>query len=88
MPKDTPKKVAEKSADQGPEAKKKDVVPARTPKRTAPEPIPPRKPLISFDRWFASKKKFKPHWKSGMAVYTNTSIRRTVDEWDKAFLGY
>ena len=86
MAKKTPTKVADKAAGPGPEAKEEKTPEA--PKRTAPEPIPPRKPLVTFDRWFASKKEFKSHWKEGMAAFTNTNIRRTVVEWDEVFKGY
>ena len=44
-------------------------------------------PLITFDRWFASKG-FKPHWKAGMAAFTDTSGRKTAAEWDAAFKAY
>jgi len=44
-------------------------------------------PLVSFARWFASKK-FKPHWAAGMQTYTDTSIRRTMTEWDRLFKAY
>ena len=88
MAKITPKKVAEKAAGPaGPEAEKSPAeAPAAT--RTMPEPIPPRKPLITFDRWFASKKEFKPHWKAGMEAFTNTNIRRTAAQWDEVFKSY
>jgi hypothetical protein len=47
----------------------------------------PPVPTISFNRWFAAKK-FKPHWRAGMAAFTNTLIRRTVTDWDKVFETY
>lgn len=43
--------------------------------------------LITFDRWFTSKS-FKPHWKAGMAAYTDTSGRKTAAEWDAIFARY
>jgi hypothetical protein len=43
--------------------------------------------LITFDRWFASKG-FKPHWKAGMAAFTDTSSRKTAAEWEAAFKAY
>jgi hypothetical protein len=44
-------------------------------------------PLVPFDRWFASKG-FKPHWKAGMAAFTDTSGRKTATEWEAAFKAY
>ena len=42
---------------------------------------------VSFDRWF-SLKGFKAHWKTGMKAYTDTTVRRTVSEWNKIFENY
>lgn len=52
-----------------------------------PEPETAPEPLVSFDRWFASKA-YKPHWKAGMAAYTDITARRSVSDWDRVFKGY
>jgi len=60
-------------------------------KKEAPAPPAPRKksqePLVSFARWFQSKK-FKPHWAAGMEAYADISRRRTMAEWDRLFKNY
>lgn len=67
--------------------------PVTSAKVEAPKKVeakPPAKPEsrpISFDRWFASKN-FKPHWKAGMAAFTDTSVRRSVEAWDEVFGKY
>lgn len=44
-------------------------------------------PRMSFDQWFRSKK-FKPHWKGGMTAFTDTTGRRTAEDWDNIFKNY
>jgi hypothetical protein len=59
-------------------------------KREASPPAAAEKkpePLVSFARWFSSKK-FKPHWAAGMQAYTDTTIRRTMADWDRLFKNY
>lgn len=57
------------------------------PKQPVPAPPPPSAPRISFERWFRSKG-FKDHWKPGMQAFTNTSGRRSKEEWDQLFEKY
>jgi hypothetical protein len=55
-----------------------------------PEPSSPveeQQPLVTFDRWFSSRG-FKPHWKAGMAAFTNVSGRMTAEQWDTIFKAY
>ncbi len=42
---------------------------------------------VSFSRWFVARS-FRAHWKEGMAAYTDTTIRRTMSDWDKVFKAY
>lgn len=76
----------------------KNPVPPKPEKVEKPEPKPEmKKPpvqppktqetLVSFARWFRSKK-FKPHWAAGMEAYTDTSRRRTMADWDRLFKNY
>ncbi len=93
----TPKKKSEESESSAPPKAKDDASPAAVevkkdpPKVTKPEvkKEEPAKPeqRVSFDRWFAHKS-FKPHWKRGMAAYTNVDGRRTLEDWDLLFKRY
>lgn len=76
------------------EAARKDAVVApEKPKVTPPAEVAkpvvpkPKKPSVPFTRWFNARG-FKPHWKAGMAVYADTTGRRTMDEWDEIFSTY
>ena len=63
------------------EVVKKDVV---------PPPVVPAEasgPLISFERWFKSRR-YKPHWIAGMRAYASTSGRKTSEGWDQLFKNY
>jgi len=42
---------------------------------------------VPFKRWFVSKG-FKPRWRAGMEAFVDTSVPRTVNEWDKIFKAY
>lgn len=42
---------------------------------------------VSFSRWFVAKS-FRTHWKEGMAAFTDTTIKRTMSDWDKVFKSY
>lgn len=60
--------------------------------KPSPEPTAPAKAeqperTVSFKRWFQNKG-FKPHWEKGMAAYTDTTVRRTMSEWDGVFKDY
>ena len=60
--------------------------------KPSPEPTAPAKAtqperLVSFKRWFQARG-FKPHWDKGMAAYTDTTVRRTMSEWDGVFKDY
>jgi len=44
-------------------------------------------PVFPFDRWFAAKG-YKERWKAGMVAFTDTSIPRTMTEWDEIFKKY
>jgi hypothetical protein len=60
------------------------------PSAPAPKkPVSKKKPelKVAFSRWFMSKK-FKAHWAVGMQAYADTSVRRTMAEWDKLFQNY
>jgi hypothetical protein len=60
-------------------------------KKAVKLPANPRKitePMLPFERWFNSKKAFKPHWKAGMQKYTDTSVRRTYKQWEEIFKNY
>lgn len=71
-----------------PEEKK---APPKAPPKAAPAPVvkpKSRAPLVPFARWFNARK-FKPHWKAGMAVHAgDLRARRTPEEWDKLFEAY
>jgi len=51
------------------------------------EPVASSKPLVPFDRWFKSKG-FRERWKPGMVAFADTSIRRTMSDWDEVFKSY
>lgn len=53
----------------------------------ASPPPEEKKPLVTFARWFNSKK-FKHHWAAGMQAYVDTTRRRTMEEWDRLFANY
>jgi hypothetical protein len=51
------------------------------------EPVLETEQPVSFSRWFAAKG-FRAHWKDGMAAFTNTTIKRTMSDWDRTFKSY
>lgn len=60
--------------------------------KPSPEPDAPAKAeqperKVSFRRWFQARG-FKSHWDKGMAAYTDTTVRRTMSEWDGVFKDY
>lgn len=67
------------------EVVKKDVKKFIPPKKE--EPKQDLEPLVSFSRWFRSKR-YKPHWAAGMQAYTDTTRRRTMSAWDRLFKNY
>ena len=44
-------------------------------------------PFMTFDHWFAVSGR-KKHHKAALKVFTNTSGKRTKDDWDLAFKSY
>lgn len=48
-------------------------------------------PPVSFERWFRVRSKeraYKPHWVDGMKAFTDTTVPRTMAEWDHIFAAY
>jgi len=43
--------------------------------------------LVTFSRWFIARS-FRAHWKEGMEAYTDTTLKRTMSDWDKVFKAY
>jgi hypothetical protein len=61
--------------------------PEKQPEPKAPPAPKKPEPLVSFARWFRSKR-FKPHWAAGMEAYTDTTRRRSMADWDRLFKNY
>ena len=89
---DTP--IKETQAPKKADSLAKDVQAKASPPQKAPpkkEVVTRKEPLVTFDRWFRSKSKtsgFKAHWAAGMKAYTDTSVKRTMSDWDKVFATY
>lgn len=88
----TKKSSSDEAKSRKPAPNKKEPEAKVVPKTEAP-PTPeikkPEKsePPVSFARWFSSKK-FKPHWAAGMQAYTDTTVRRSMADWDRLFKSY
>jgi len=77
---------------------KKEVAPA-APKKEAPKKAPAKKKAVakkatkpvkrySFDQW-ASRREVKARHRGGLRAFvTNPRKHRTLEEWDKCFIGY
>lgn len=79
---DDTKKVEPKAEAAASEPKSKpSPEPAASAKATQPER------QVSFRRWFQARG-FKSHWDKGMMAFTDTSVRRTMSEWDRVFKDY
>ena len=56
-------------------------------KDAPPAPLVSNGPAVPFSRWFQAKG-YKSHWRGGMEAFTDTSGRKTVEEWNKIFENY
>lgn len=59
---------------------KKEAVPVKVESKKAEIPC-------TFSRWFRMKG-FKPHWQAGMEAYTDVSVKRTPEDWERIFKAY
>lgn len=74
----------------GPAKEEKTSTTAKIAQKTKPIVKKPESSIehqITFDRWFAAKK-FKSHWKAGMAAFVDVTGRRSFDEWERTFKDY
>ena len=58
-----------------------------SPDHAAPKKTTQPEHQVSFRRWFQARG-FKSHWDKGMMAFTDTSVRRTMSEWDRVFKDY
>lgn len=90
--KESPEATAPQAADMPTEKvaasdEKADETKSQQDPKPAPAPPAPKGPSVPFKRWFQAKG-FKPHWRGGMEAFTDTSVRRTMEEWDRIFKDY
>lgn len=79
--KESPEATPTKTVEKKPEP----VVASEKPtKKQDPKPTPP---VVPFARWFSARG-FKPHWRGGMESFTDTSGKKTMEEWDRIFKNY
>jgi hypothetical protein len=85
--KERPEATASKSKPEKIASEEKPAAKELKPAPKPPTPPAPKGPAVPFARWFQAKG-FKPHWIRGMQAFTDTSGRKTMEEWDQVFKNY